>query len=76
MRMTSAPMSASIMPQKGPGPMPCSSMTLRPVSGPMCFSLWLERPRHARFAYGEVIELLRNSGGGAAPLVHRFSHGG
>ena len=38
-RTTSAPISASIMPQNGPGPMPCSSMTPSPVSGPMVISL-------------------------------------
>ena len=32
--ITSAPMSASIMPAKGPGPMPANSMTRRPLSGP------------------------------------------
>src|SRR5690606_8605543 len=34
MRITSAPWSASIMPQKGPGPMPANSMILMPLSGP------------------------------------------
>ena len=33
-RMTSAPMSASIMPAKGPGPIPASSMMRMPASGP------------------------------------------
>src|SRR5579875_486044 len=35
MRTTSAPMSASIMPQNGPGPMPATSITLIPLSGPI-----------------------------------------
>ena len=35
MRMTFAPMSASIMAQNGPGPMPASSMTVIPLSGPI-----------------------------------------
>ena len=34
-RMTSAPMSASSMHANGAGPMPASSMTVRPASGPM-----------------------------------------
>jgi hypothetical protein len=34
MRMTSAPMSDSIMAQNGPGPMPAISMTLIPLKGP------------------------------------------
>jgi hypothetical protein len=34
MRNTSAPRSASIMAQNGPGPMLASSITRRPVSGP------------------------------------------
>src|SRR5215475_10813347 len=33
-RITSAPMSASIIAVKGPGPMPASSMTRTPTSGP------------------------------------------
>ena len=34
MRITSAPWSASIIPQNGPGPIPANSMILIPVSGP------------------------------------------
>src|SRR5262245_25309256 len=34
-RMISAPMSPSIMPAMGPGPMPASSMIVNPVSGPI-----------------------------------------
>ena len=33
-RITSAPMSDSIMPQNGPGPIPASSMTRNPCNGP------------------------------------------
>ena len=39
MRTTSAPMSASIMAQKGPGPMPAISITFVPESGPVTRSL-------------------------------------
>ena len=35
MRTTSAPISTNIIPQNGPGPMPCNSMTFSPDSGPM-----------------------------------------
>ena len=35
MRITSAPWSASIMPQKGPGPIPANSMIRMPLSGPV-----------------------------------------
>src|SRR5262245_25703049 len=34
-RMTSAPMSPSIIPAMGPGPMPASSMIVNPLSGPI-----------------------------------------
>ena len=34
-RITSAPMSASIIPQNGPGPIPASSMILNPFNGPI-----------------------------------------
>ena len=34
-RITSAPISANIMPQKGPGPIPCNSITRTPSSGPI-----------------------------------------
>jgi hypothetical protein len=34
-RITSAPMSPSIMPAIGPGPIPASSMIFSPVSGPI-----------------------------------------
>src|SRR5581483_8720931 len=37
-RSTSAPISASIIPQNGPGPMPAISMTLIPSSGPIVAS--------------------------------------
>ena len=33
--MTSAPISASIMPAKGPGPIPANSMTRSPCKGPV-----------------------------------------
>ena len=46
MRMTSAPRSASIMAQNGPGPMPAISMTVIPARGPM---LLLERGSGGRF---------------------------
>jgi hypothetical protein len=39
MRSTSAPMSASIMPQNGPGPIPAISITFTPANGPIEFLL-------------------------------------
>ena len=38
-RITSAPMSDNIMPQKGPGPIPASSMIRKPCNGPMCLPI-------------------------------------
>src|SRR3546814_566923 len=59
-RITSAPWSASIMPQNGPGPMPANSMILMPFSGPAmmlsCSSDTFDddRRRHAaRGAHGD-----------------------
>ena len=43
MRMISAPMSASIIPQNGPGPIPANSMTRTPSSAPMTASPPLDR---------------------------------
>src|SRR3546814_16341459 len=61
MRITSAPWSASIMPQKGPGPMPANSMILMPLSGPAmmlsCYSDTLDDdlPPHAPLgAHGDA----------------------
>ena len=47
-RITSAPMSASIMAPKGPGPMPATSMMRYPVSGPDMADLPCDRARCRR----------------------------
>ena len=40
-RMISAPMSDSIMPANGPGPIPAISIIFTPVNGPMELSLFI-----------------------------------
>src|SRR5262245_12713058 len=72
-RMTSAPMSASIMAPIGPGPMPASSTILNPLSGPIASPpVWL-RSSPAR-AGGSGHRLRVDRAPAARRLVDRERH--